>query len=79
MRLYELCSAIIIQGNIAIKVFDEEGDELEERLFRNQDNFDTNLALAADLEYLEVIYIYPMDLYRGEQWLVIELRESHEV
>jgi hypothetical protein len=79
MRLCELCSAIIIQGNVAIKIFDEEGNELDERLFRNQDNFDTNLALASDLEYLEVIYIYPMDLYQGQQWLVIELRESHEV
>jgi hypothetical protein len=79
MRLYELCSAIIIQGNVSVKIFDEEGNELEERLFRNQDNFDTNLPLVSDLEYLEVLYIYPMDLYRGEQWLVIELAESHEV
>jgi hypothetical protein len=79
MRLYELCSQIVIQGNVAVKIFDEEGNELDERLFRNQENFDTNLALASDLEYLEVLYIYPMDLYRHEQWLVIELRESHEI
>ena len=79
MKLYELCSAIIIQGNIAVKVFNEEVYEIEARYFRNQDNFDTNIPAIADLEDLEVIYMYPMDLYDRKPWLVIEVREYHEV
>lgn len=79
MRLYELCSAIIIQGNIELAVFDEEGNEKERRFYRDQFDFDTNCTDASDLEELEVTYIYPAKAYDGTQWLIIELRESHEV
>ena len=79
MKLYELCSAIIIQGNIELKVFDEEGNEKEARTYRDQFDFDTNTTDAFELEDLEVIYMYPMDAYDRKPWLVIEVREYHEV
>ena len=79
MKLYELCSAIIIQGNIELAVFDEEGNEKERRFYRDQFDFDTNCTDAFELEDLEVTYIYPAKAYDGTQWLVIEVREYHEV
>ena len=79
MKLYELCSAIIIQGNIELAVFDEEGNEKERRFYRDQFDFDTNCTDAFELEDLEVTYIYPAKAYDGTQWLVIEVREFHEV
>lgn len=79
MKLYELCSAIIIQGNIELTVFDEEGKEKERRFYRDQFDFDTNCCDAYELEDLEVTYIYPAKAYDGTQWLVIEVREYHEV
>lgn len=79
MKLYELCSSIIIQGNIEIKVFTEDGNEKESRYYRDEMDFDTNCNDAYELEDLEVTYIYPAKAYDGTQWLVIEVREYHEV
>jgi hypothetical protein len=79
MKLYELCSAIIIQGNIEIKVFTEDGNEKESRYYRDEMDFDTNCTDAYELEDLEVTYIYPSKAYDGTQWVVIEVREYHEV
>jgi hypothetical protein len=79
MRLYELCSQIVIQGNIELAVFDEEGNEKERRFYRDQFDFDTNCTDAFDLEDLEVTYMFPNKGCDGSAWLVIELRESHEV
>jgi hypothetical protein len=71
MKLYELCSQMIIQGNIELIVFDEDGNETERRFYHDQDDFDTNCTDAFDLEDLEVTYIYPTKAPGGSVWLNI--------
>jgi hypothetical protein len=79
MKLYELCSQIIIQGNIELIVFDEDGNETDRRYYHDQDDFDTNCTDAYDLEDLEVTYIYPTKAPGGSVWLNIEVKGYHEV
>ena len=79
MKLYELCTQIVIQGNIELIVFDEHGNEKERRFYYDQTDFDTNCTDAYELEDLEVTYIYPTKSHGGSVWLNIEVIESHEV
>jgi len=79
MTLYDLSSSILIQGNVAVKVFDESGSEKESRFYHEQSDFDTNCCDAYELEDLEVTYIYPSKATDGTPWLVIEVTEAHEV
>jgi hypothetical protein len=79
MKLYELCTQMIIQGNIELVVFDEHGEEKERRWYHDQTDFDTNCTDAYDLEDLEVTYIFPQKASGGSVWLVIEVSESHEI
>lgn len=79
MKLYELCNQSIIQGNVCIKVFTEEGTEKEARYYHDNEAFDTYCSDAYDLEDLEVTYIYPAKSNDGKPWLVIEVLEYHEV
>ena len=79
MKLYELCSAIIISGDIALNVFDEEGNKKETRIYRHQTDFDTITTDAFELEDTEVTNIYTSVDCDCTQWLVIDVMESHEV
>lgn len=79
MTLYDLSTSILIQGNVAIKVFDESGNEYDSRFYPEQFDFDTNCCDAYELEDLEVTYMYPTKSYDGTPWLVIEVAETHEV
>ena len=72
MTLYDLTNTITIQGNVAIKIFDEHGDETETRFFRDQDDFNCYNA-CDDIEDLTLSYIYSTKRYDGTPWLVIEL------
>lgn len=74
MYLYEICSQVIIQGNICVKVF-HNGQEEDSRYYRDMDDFDSFSADIDDLEECEVRYIYPTKACDGTQWLVIEVAE----
>ena len=58
MTLYDLANSMTIQGNVCIKIFDLDGREHERRFFKDQEDFTTYHAGAADLDDLEVIYMY---------------------
>jgi hypothetical protein len=79
MTLFDLSFSILIQGNVAVKVFDESGNEKESRFYSGQSDFDTNCCDAFELEDLEVTYIYPSKAPDGTPWLVIEVTEAHEI
>lgn len=79
MTLHDLTTSILIQGNIAVKVFDEAGNELDRRFYRDESDFDCNCNDCIDIEDLEVTYIYPSKAYDGTPWLVVEVSEYHEV
>lgn len=78
MTLYDLTTSILIQGNVAIKVFDEAGNELVQRFYHDQSDLDCNCNDCFDIEECEVTYIYTSKACDGSAWLVIEVEENPE-
>ena len=76
MTLYELTNSMTLQGNICITVFSSDGNEKEQRHFRDQDDFSTFMNDAEDLDDLEVTYIYATRAYCETAWLNIEVQEA---
>ena len=75
MTLYDLTNETTLQGDVCIKVFDQDGNEKESRFFRDQCEFICYCNDVDDLENLEVSFIYPHKSPDGAAWLVIELTE----
>lgn len=73
MTLYELCDNITIQGNIELKVFDQEGNELDSYFFRDEYEFNITYTEHTELEDLPVSYMYTQKSYDGTAWFVIEV------
>lgn len=79
MTLYELTDNITLQGNIEIKIFNEQGNEEETRCYRDNDGFHCTCDDADDIEDLEVTYIYSTTNYGTGAWTVIEvIREEDQ-
>lgn len=77
MTLYELCNNITLQGNIEIKLFDSQGNELESILF--PDEWDFNITYThPELEDLEISYIYTTRGLNGSHWMTIEIIKEDE-
>lgn len=73
MTFYELTTTITLQGNIEVKIFNNQGDEIENRFFRDLDDFNINCTDTDDLEDCEVTYIYCTKSADGTPWLTIEV------
>ena len=78
MKLNEVAQAITLQGNIEIKIFDDQGNEKESRLFQDLDNFDCASAHCTDLEGFEVTHMYATKNIFGTHRMVIEVKEAPE-
>ena len=78
MTLYELCEEITLQGNIELKVFDQEGNEKTAHFFHDETDFHIAYTEHTDLEDLPVSFIYPTKGYNGSVWLVVEVTEEDE-
>lgn len=73
MTLYDLTNTATIQGNIEIKIFDQDGNEKESRFYRDQDDFTPFYEDCSDIEDCDIIYIYCTKSCDGAPWLVIEI------
>lgn len=78
MNFYEFTTTFTLQGNIEIKVFDAEGNELESRCFQDLSDFDCTCTDTNDLEDCEVTYMYATKSADGEAWMVIEVAKVEE-
>lgn len=78
MTLYELCEEITIQGNIEIKVFDTAGNEVENHFFREEYDFHIAYTEHAELEDLQVSFMYAQKGIGGIVWFVIEVTQEDE-
>ena len=78
MTFYELTTAITLQSNVELVIYDSRGDELERRYFRDQDDFSTGYTDTEDLEECEVTYIYCTKSCDGTPWLVVEMAHVNE-
>lgn len=75
MTLYELANAVTLQGNIEIKVFDSNLNQIECRQFNHQEDFNCICNGCDDIEDLEVVYMYASKDDDGLEGLVIELSD----
>lgn len=78
MTLYELCEEITLQGNIELKVFDQQGTEINSHFFHDESDFHITYTEHIELEDLPVSFIYPTKGYNGSVWLVIEVTAEDE-
>ena len=74
MTLYDLVNSMTIQGNIEIRVFNEDGDETTYRTFCNVD--DLSVCDLDAVENMRVTYMYSIGNSRGNSSLIIELQED---
>lgn len=81
MKLYELTLTydVTLQGNIEIKVFDTDHNELESRFFLNNDGLSCSCDGLTDIEDSEIWYIYAERGHDGTPWLVVEVIRETEV
>lgn len=78
MTLYDLANACTLQGNIEIKVFDGDGNELESRFVRDETGFECSFTNTDDLEDCEVSYMHATKSLDGTEWLVVEVVKEEE-
>lgn len=78
MTLYELCEEITLQGNIELKIFNQEGNEINSNFFHDETDFHISYTEHTNLEELPVSFIYPTKGYNGAVWLVIEVVKEDE-
>ena len=73
MTLHQLTNAMTIQGNVEIKIFAEDGTEIERRFLRDLYDFNCTCEDCDDIEDLEITYMYATKSLDSEAWLAIEL------
>lgn len=76
MTLYELVNSTTIQGNIEIRVFDQDNTEIESRVFRDQDDFNPKYRDCDDIEDCDILFIYCHKSPDGTPWLTIEVESA---
>lgn len=87
MTLYDLMSAMTLQGDIDVRVMNDDGETVKEEYFECVDDLEMcEISRLEDMENLEVKYMYP-EIFTKHYYpngantracMVIELEESED-
>lgn len=77
MKLYELTDLVTLQGDIMLKVFDQNGEDIDHDYYNSADHF-TAYHNDGIFENAEVLYIYPENRGGDAVRLVIEVQVETE-